>query len=66
MKPFFLLSIVSCSWISFGFVSEAVLFLRIRCNFTKTIGEASNKQMYLENFTKKTIFPTDVLLRYTK
>ena len=35
MKLLFLLSIVKRSRISFGFVGEAVLFLRIWCNFTK-------------------------------
>ena len=60
MKPFFLLSIVSRSGISFGFVGEAVLFLRVSCNFTKTIGEAPNKQTLIlyvfEELYKKLFF----------
>ena len=53
----FLPSIVCCSGISFGFMGDPVLFLRIRCNFTKTIGEASNKYRYLGNF-RKSYFPS--------
>ena len=39
MKLLFLLSIVNRSTISFGFVGEAVFFLRIWCNFKKKMLE---------------------------